>query len=1718
MKVFTKLGLVFLMAILASGMLWAQNSAMEIAPNANNTPYASKAMFDLQFDFAVGVGGGEAGIETDGNYIYTSMWNGAGGFQRYAIDGSWIGTITVTGSTGCRDIAYDGTYFYGGAAATTIFEMDLANATMISTFTGPAACRAIAYNEDDDAFYCNNWSDNITKFNKAGANLGSFPCGASAPSYYGFAYQGAGYCSDGPFLWGYSQTGATSNQLIQMALPSGAETGVTFDVGSVAGVGTGIAGGLAISSDLVSGYWTILGTSQNVDIWGLELCMSGPPPTIDVGISAILSPVSGSGLTASETVTVTVKNFGTDPASNIPVSFTLDGGAAVNETVTSTINGGATLDYTFIATADLSALGSHDITSCTSLTGDLNTANDCKSATVSNLTQAMVYPQSADYWTGTCTTTAKTDVSYIRSYGGGEQGWMKFDISSIPAGSTINWVKFHGYVTLTNYPYWSITPMALDPVTATAADIYAAATAGSVTGVAYSYNNETSTFAPGWHDYLLGATVNADLGSALAQGWFSVGIYERDGIDTYYLELDGWNETNVPYLEIDYSVNSTGNLDGTVTDAGTSAPISGATVTVAGLMATTAGDGTYMIANVPTGSQNVVCSATGYLSDNATVSIVEGNTTTQDFALSEASGLAAPTNLTASVSDNDVTLNWTSPGGGSGSGQWVQWDAGTNTGNGIGLTSGGTFYCAAHWTPAQLAAYDGQEISMISFFPNADPAATFALKAWTGASAGTLLMTQAISSYTVDMFNEIDLTSSIIIDASTDLWIGYSCTHGAGTFPAGCDDGPAVAYGGDMISLDGTSWVSMSTDYGLDYNWNIAAYVLDAKSSNKVALPIAKLDQTSFVPASFSSAADAGLAGNAVNKFVPNANKALLGFNVYRDGGMIDYTTATTYIDMDLAPATYDYYVTAVYDEGESDPSNSVTATITGGTANVIFEDDFEAYTAGQQLACQNPTDWTTWSNLPCDATEDAYVSDAFAYSGNNSAVIAQNNDLVKNLDTYLTSGAYTASLMLYIPTGFDGYYNAMSDFDGAYEWGFEVYFNVGGDGTVNGGGTGAATFNYSHDTWMNCELMVDLDNDWAEFYIDGVLIHGWQWTLGAAAGGAQLQLAAFDFFGATATTQMYFDDFLLTDVAPPPPVIFADDFEAYTAGQQLACQNPTDWTTWSNLPCDATEDAYVSDAFAYSGNNSAVIAQNNDLVKNLDTYLTSGAYTASQMVYIPTGFDGYYNAMSDFDGGYEWGFEVYFNVGGDGSVNGGATGAATFTYNHDVWMLCELNIDLDADLAEFYIDGTLIHSWQWTLGAAGGGAQLQLAAFDFFGATATTQMYFDDFVLDGTIGPVLNPPTNLTGPTQVEFGDDIVLTWNPPSSGSGDEFFEDFESGTLPTGWLAIDNDNDGFNWVNIAETGFGFDAYQGTGAMTSSSYDNTAGPLTPDNYLITPPIVIGPSSELSYFHDAQDPLYADDFYYVKLSTTGTALSDFTETLWSGTTPADWAEVTIDLSAYAGYTCYIAFHHTDCTDWFWMKLDNVTVTSTKSKSQYTPPIVATMNQGMPFRTSGMSESDINETYANYEGPKSAKALLGYNVYRKHNLGSFDFLAFTVATTYTDVANDEGIYTYYVTALYDEGESGPSNEHVVDLADGISENLLDSATKLYPNPATNLVNINSDYIIQSVTVYNYAGQAVVSEVVNNKIYQVNTSEYQAGIYFFQIDTKEGRISKRVIIK
>ena len=72
---------------------------------------------------------------------------------------------------------------------------------------------------------------------------------------------------------------------------------------------------------------------------------------------------------------------------------------------------------------------------------------------------------------------------------------------------------------------------------------------------------------------------------------------------------------------------------------------------------------------------------------------------------------------------------------------------------------------------------------------------------------------------------------------------------------------------------------------------------------------------------------------------------------------------------------------------------------------------------------------------------------------------------------------------------------------------------------------------------------------------------------------------------------------------------------------------------------------------------------------------------------------------------------------------------------------------------------------------------------------------------------------------------------------------------------------------------------------------------------------------------------------------------------------------------------------------------------------------------------------------------------------------------------------------------------------------------------LYPNPATSVVNINTNFVISNVKVINYVGQVIFETNPAQEGFQINTSNLVSGMYFVQIESNEGYvITKRLTIK
>lgn len=181
----------------------------------------------------------------------------------------------------------------------------------------------------------------------------------------------------------------------------------------------------------------------------------------------------------------------------------------------------------------------------------------------------------------------------------------------------------------------------------------------------------------------------------------------------------------------------------------------------------------------------------------------------------------------------------------------------------------------------------------------------------------------------------------------------------------------------------------------------------------------------------------------------------------------------------------------------------------------------------------------------------------------------------------------------------------------------------------------------------------------------------------------------------------------------------------------------------------------------------------------------------------------------------------------------------------------------------------------------------------------------------------------------------------NPPVGGV--VFSEDFENEDNLDEWRFIDLDGDTYNWMYSSQ----LTSHSGIGMMFSQSYINDIGPLEPDNWAFTPAIQFTDNNYLSFWVTAQDQSYPDEHYAVYIAgslpqsqSDLDAMTKLHEATYPGGNPAKeetitrngkdyvWQQFVVKIpDAFAGKSGYIVFRHFDCTDCYYLNLDDVMVT-----------------------------------------------------------------------------------------------------------------------------------------------------------------------------------------------
>jgi hypothetical protein len=282
--------------------------------------------------------------------------------------------------------------------------------------------------------------------------------------------------------------------------------------------------------------------------------------------------------------------------------------------------------------------------------------------------------------------------------------------------------------------------------------------------------------------------------------------------------------------------------------------------------------------------------------------------------------------------------------------------------------------------------------------------------------------------------------------------------------------------------------------------------------------------------------------------------KDLVGYNVYNNGIRVaSNLTEQSYTDLCLTKGDYNYTVTAVYTVGESLPCNPVEIAVEYCDL-LILPEDFENYTAGQQLVLQAQQMgidyWQCWSQ-PAGSDEDPYISDEMVFEGDNAMLIEGLNDVTMDLGAK-TIGKYAVSFKLYVPSGFDGFFGIWREVSSA-SGGTEAYFNEDETGFAIIANSDWQAFTFDADTWNNVQLIIDLDNDWAKLYLNDLMMCQAQWSLDANGDSGPLKLDVIDFYAGVmwgGTPKSFVDDIEIKQIIEEklPP----ENLEAQVDGNDI--------------------------------------------------------------------------------------------------------------------------------------------------------------------------------------------------------------------------------------------------------------------------------------------------------------------------------------------------------------------------------------------------------------------------------------------------------------------------------------------------------------------------------------------------------------------------------------
>ena len=155
-----------------------------------------------------------------------------------------------------------------------------------------------------------------------------------------------------------------------------------------------------------------------------------------------------------------------------------------------------------------------------------------------------------------------------------------------------------------------------------------------------------------------------------------------------------------------------------------------------------------------------------------------------------------------------------------------------------------------------------------------------------------------------------------------------------------------------------------------------------------------------------------------------------------------------------------------------------------------------------------------------------------------------------------------------------------------------------------------------------------------------------------------------------------------------------------------------------------------------------------------------------------------------------------------------------------------------------------------------------------------------------------------------------------------------------------------------------------------------------------------------------------------------------------------------------------------------------------------------------------------------WEAPETGTPT-GYNIYINGVLmeENYTSTSYTNNELATELYNMPKNHYVEVRTMYADDKSSVSLMDIFASGVNVSEINETSSFNVYPNPASDFVKVTTVNGQQStVRIYNILGMLVEEIEINSNETEINVSDYNPGVYFFNIQTENGNVTKKIVVE